>query len=75
MEAPRNANPDSFRAIEGAAQAYSRANKAFIDLQKDILAKSGVAPDMANTLIVVNGVPSDLVDTFNAAPPTAAGSR
>lgn len=75
VEIPRNANPDGFRAIEVAAQAYSRANKAFIDLQKDILAKNGVSPDAANTLVVVNGVPPSPVDTFNAAPPTAAGSR
>lgn len=61
VELSRNANSDGFKAIEVAAQSYSQANKAFIDLQKDILAKSGVS--------------SDLIVAFNTAPPTAAGSR
>lgn len=61
VEQSRNANSAGFKAIEVAAQSYSQANKAFIDLQKDILAK--------------NGVSSDLIVAFNAAPPTAAGSR
>ena len=75
VEVPRNANPDGFRAVEAAALAYSRANREFIELQKDILAKNGVPSDTANNLIVVNRVPSDQVDTFNTAPATAAGSR
>lgn len=61
VEQSRSPSPDSFRAAEVAAQSYSHANKAFIDLQKDIIAK--------------NGASSELVVAFNAAPPTAAGSR
>ncbi|TAN78191.1 MAG: hypothetical protein EPN14_06775 [Gallionella sp.] len=61
VELSGNTNADGFKAVEIAAQAYSKANKVFIGLQKDILAK--------------NGVVSDPVAAFNAAPPTAAGSR
>lgn len=60
-EQTRNPGPDGFRAVALAAQAYAQANKSFIDLQKDILAR--------------NGASFDLVVAFNAAPPTAAGSR
>lgn len=35
-----------YRAVEMAAQAYSKANKAFIDLQKSILANNNVPFDM-----------------------------
>jgi hypothetical protein len=50
-----------YKAVEIAAKTYSHANKAFIDLQKTILAQ--------------NGVPLDTVaiNTLNAAAPTAAG--
>jgi hypothetical protein len=50
-----------YKAVEIAAKTYSHANKAFIDLQKSILAQ--------------NGVPLDTVaiNTLNAAAPTAAG--
>lgn len=75
VEESRNANPENFKAIEAAALAYSRANREFIELQKDILAKNGVSSDTANNLIVINRVPSDQMDTFNTAPATAAGSR
>lgn len=61
VELSRNADAHSFRAVEIAAQEYSRANKEFIDLQKTILAK--------------NKATLDTVDAFNTAPPTASGSR
>lgn len=50
-----------YKAVEIAAKTYLHANKAFIDLQKSILAQ--------------NGVPLDTVaiNTLNAAAPTAAG--
>ncbi len=63
VEASRNTGANEFKAVEAASQTYSRANKAFIDMQKDILAK--------------NGVPFDAVaiNALNATAPTAAGSR
>ena len=39
---PNKANSNDYKAIEVAAQAYSEANKAFIDLQKDILISANV---------------------------------
>lgn len=74
-ETSRNINPNNFRAVEVAAQAYSQANKAFIDLQKDILEKNGVPSAEANTRIVINIIPSNAVDALNTAPATAAGSK
>lgn len=52
---------NDYKAVEIAAKTYSHANKAFIDLQKSILAQ--------------NGVPLDTVaiNTLNAAAPTLAG--
>lgn len=63
VEASRNAGANEFKAVEAASQVYSKANKAFIDMQKDILAK--------------NGVPFDAVaiNALNATAPTAAGSK
>jgi len=61
VEQSRSPSPDGFKTVEMAAQSYSYAHKEFIDLQKDIIAK--------------NGASSELVVAFNAAPPTAAGSR
>ena len=75
VELSRNAGADSFKAVEVAAQAYSQANKAFINLQKDILAKNGIPPGTENTFIAKIGVSPDPVDAFNAAPSTAAGKR
>ncbi|TAN83612.1 MAG: hypothetical protein EPN14_03190 [Gallionella sp.] len=75
VELPGNANADGFKAVEVAAQAYSKAHKAFIGLQKEILAKNGVPSGTADTFIAKNGILSDPVAAYNAAPPTAAGSR
>ena len=61
LAASRNADMDSFRTVEAASQAYSKANRSFIELQKEILAK--------------NGASAELVVAFNAAPPTAAGKK
>lgn len=48
------ANADSFKAVEVAAQTYSEANKAFIDLQKTILARANVShKDQAAYLVVM----------------------
>lgn len=73
-ETSQNTSPKNFKAVEAAAQAYSQANKAFVELQKDILAKNGILSAEANARIVVNLIP-DTVDTFNTAPATAAGSK
>lgn len=64
-----------FKAVEKAAEAYSHANKEFINLQKNILATNGVPAAEANNRIVVNVIPSDSLDVINAAPATAAGSK
>ncbi len=63
VEASHNAGVNEFKAVEAASKVYSKANKAFIDIQKDILAK--------------NGVPFDAVaiNALNATAPTGAGSR
>lgn len=48
------ANAGSFKAVEVAAQAYSEANKAFIGLQKTILARANVPhKDQAAYLVVM----------------------
>lgn len=75
VESSHSTNPNNFKAIEVAAQAYAQANKAFIDLQKDILAKNGVPSAEINARIVMDVVPPNAVDAFNAAPATAAGSK
>jgi len=41
-----------YRAIEMAAKAYSKANKAFIDLQKSILANNNIPLDKVATKII-----------------------
>jgi len=74
-ESARNMSASHFKVIEMAAQAYSQANKEFIDLQKDILAKNGVEPADLNTRIVVNIIPADAIDAVNTAPATAAGKK
>jgi hypothetical protein len=56
-------NATDFRDIENAAKAYSQANKAFINLQKDILAQN------ANTLDPV------AINSLLSAAPTASGLR
>lgn len=73
-ESSSNTRPNNFKDIEAAALAYSQANKAFVDLQKDILAKSGIPSGEVNTRIVVNLIP-DAIDALNTVPATAAGSR
>jgi hypothetical protein len=45
-------NTQDYRAIEMAAKEYSRANKAFIDLQKSILAQNGVPIHNVATRII-----------------------
>ena len=49
-----------YKAIEIAAKTYAHANKAFIDLQKSILAQNGVPLDTVS------------INTLNAAAPTLA---
>lgn len=71
---PGKANFDNFKAIEAAAQTYSQANKAFIDLQKDILAKNGFPSDAVNALNA-SGAPIVAINALNAAAPSAAGSK
>lgn len=75
VEASNNkANSNDFKAVEAAAQAYSQANKAFIDLQKDILAKNGFPFD-AVIALNASGAPVVAVNALNAAAPSAAGSK
>jgi hypothetical protein len=50
-----------YKAIEIAAKTYAHANKAFIDLQKSILAQNGVPLETVS------------INTLNAAAPTLAG--
>jgi hypothetical protein len=52
-----------YEAVEMASKTYSQANKAFIDLQKTILAQNGVPLDTVS------------INTLNAAAPTAAGMK
>ena len=50
---PNKANPDHFKAVEMAAQAYSTAHKAFIDLQKAILTSASVPVEDHSAFLVV----------------------
>ena len=54
---------EDYKAVESAAKIYSHANKAFIDLQKSILAQNGVP---LNTVAIT---------TLNAASLTADGMK
>lgn len=75
VEASHNkANYGDFKAVEEAAQSYAQANKAFIDLQKDILAKNGFPLD-AVIALNASAAPLVAVNALNAAAPTAAGSK
>lgn len=47
------ANSKDFKEIELAAQAYSEANKAFIELQKEIVTRSRVSPGNQAAYLVV----------------------
>lgn len=75
VEASRSANASDFKAIEAAAKLHAQANKTFVDLQKDILAKNGVAFDSTSALVASNAAMIDVAGSFNTAPPTAAGSK
>lgn len=44
---------EDFRAIEAAAKAYSHANKAFIDLQKSVLAQNRSQLDTVATTTLI----------------------
>lgn len=65
--AEASGNPGKFKAVETAAQAYSQANLAFVNLQKEILVNSGIVSD--------DIVLSDVVNALNAAAPSAAGRQ
>lgn len=71
---PNKATSSDFKAIEAAAQTYSQANKAFTDLQKDILAKNGFPFD-AVIALNAGAAPVVAVNALNAAAPSAAGSK
>ena len=75
VEMSRSAGTNHFKAVEEAAEAYSHANKEFVNLQKSILATNGVAADEANNRIIANVIPPDSLDAINTAPATAAGSK
>lgn len=62
-------NPDSeqFKALEAAAEKHARASKAFMDLQKEILAKKSAPPDSI--------VSAEAINALNAAAPSAAGRK
>lgn len=51
-----------FKAVQTAAEKHAQANKAFMDMQKEILAKNGASDDM---VLAINAL--------NAAAPSAAG--
>lgn len=59
-------DPGKLKAVEAAAQAYSQANLAFVNLQKEILISSGIVSDGV--------VLSDVVNALNAVAPSAGGS-
>lgn len=75
IEASRNATASDFKAVEVAAQAYSQANQAFINLQKDILAKNGTSRESLNAQVANNVIQMNTIDAINAAPATAAGKK
>lgn len=50
---PNKAKADNFKAIEEAAQAYAEAKKAFIELQKTILARAHVSHKHQAAYLVV----------------------
>lgn len=51
---PNKAGFNDFKAIELAARAYSEANKAFFDLQKDILTTAKIpSRDHAAYMVVI----------------------
>jgi hypothetical protein len=52
-----------YRVVELAAKTYSHTNKAFIDLQKSILAQNGVPLDTVS------------INSLIAAAPTASGMK
>lgn len=60
-------NPNKLKAIEAATQSYLQANLALVNLQKEILVKSGIVSDGV--------VLSDVVNALNAVTPSAAGSQ
>lgn len=64
-EAAKNTDADKFKAVEAAAEKHAQADKAFMDIQKDILAKNGALPDAA--------ILAEAVNALNAAAPSAAG--
>lgn len=71
---PNKANSSDFKAIEAAAKSYSQANKAFIDMQKEILAGNGFPMD-AVIALNASAAPVVAVNALNAVAPTAAGSK
>lgn len=64
-DASKNTNSVKFKAVEAAAEKHAQANKAFVDAQKEILAKNGALSDGV--------VVAEAINALNAAAPSAAG--
>lgn len=64
-EASKNTDAEKFKSVEAAAEKHAQANKAFMDMQKDILAKNGAMSDGV--------VLAEAINALNAAAPSAAG--
>lgn len=64
-DAAKNTDAAKYKAVEAAAEKHAQANKAFMDMQKDILAKNGAMSDGV--------VLAEAINALNAAAPSAAG--
>lgn len=64
-DAAKNSDASKYKAVAAAAEKHAQANKAFMDAQKEVLAKNGAMPDGA--------VLAEAINSLNAAAPSAAG--
>lgn len=64
-ETSKNADSAKFKAVEAAAEKHAQANRAFVGMQKEILAKNGALSDGV--------VLAEAINALNAAAPSAAG--
>lgn len=63
VESSKSIDASKFKAVNAAAEKHAQANKAFVDMQKEILAQNGGSSD--SMALAIN--------ELNAATPTAAG--
>lgn len=64
-DAAKNTDANKYKAVEAAAEKHAQANKQFMDMQKEILAKNGALADGV--------VLAEAINALNAAAPSAAG--